>query len=64
MGDVGDFWRDIKQHRREQKAKYGKDCPGCPEVQPKRIPTRLMPGQRCRVCGYTDPRPTPPEERT
>lgn len=37
--------------------KYGVNCPGCPKIQPKRIPTILLPGQRCKVCGYVDTRP-------
>jgi DNA repair exonuclease SbcCD ATPase subunit len=44
--------------RRERRAVYGVDCPGCRKVQPKRTPTVLMPQQRCKVCGYRDPRPS------
>lgn len=57
MGDVGDDWRAHKEWMRDRKEKLGVDCPGCPKIQPKRIPTRLLPGQRCKVCGYKDPRP-------
>lgn len=57
MGDEGDFWRDVKEARRREREEFGVDCPGCPIIQPKRIPTRLMPGQRCKVCGHRDPRP-------
>lgn len=53
MGDVGDYWRDAKEHRREERDKHTIECPGCP---PNRSATRLWPGQTCRVCGYTDPR--------
>jgi rRNA maturation endonuclease Nob1 len=56
MGDVGEFWRDVKAHRREQKNRLGVNCPGCPSIQPLRTPTILMPGQRCRVCGHKDER--------
>lgn len=56
-GDMGDFWNDMKAERKERRARLGKDCPGCPMVQPKRIPTVLLPGQKCKVCGYRDPRP-------
>jgi hypothetical protein len=55
-GDMGEFWNDVKQARKERRAALGVDCPGCPKVQPKRIPTVLLPGQRCKVCGYRDPR--------
>ena len=56
MGDVGDDFRALNDYRKQQKRLHGVDCPGCPVIQPKRIPTRLMPGQKCRVCGYRDPR--------
>lgn len=57
MGDMGDLFRDIRRDHQARKAEHGVDCPGCRKVQPKRIPTRLLPDQRCRVCGYRDPRP-------
>lgn len=56
MSDMGDDFREHKEWVRERKAKYGIDCPGCRKVQPKRIPTILLPQQLCRVCGYRDPR--------
>jgi len=56
MGDTGDIWRAFKEQERIRKAQLGIDCPGCPKVQPKRIPSRLLPGQVCRVCGYRVPR--------
>lgn len=55
MGDMADDFRLMREHRKEQRALHGIDCPGCQKVQPKRIPTRLMPGQRCKVCGYRRP---------
>ena len=58
MGDMADDFRALKEHRREQRKTYGVDCPNCRKVQPKRIPTILLPQQRCRVCGYRDPRPS------
>ncbi len=57
MGDMGDVFRAMKDQRKLLRSEYGMDCPGCPKVQPKRIPTVLLPSQRCRVCGYRDPRP-------
>lgn len=57
MSEQGDLWREHREAVRAERRRLGIDCPGCPKVQPKRIPTLLMPGQRCRVCGYTDPRP-------
>ena len=52
MGDMGDMFREHKEYMRDRKAKDGIDCPGCRKVQPKRIPSRLLPGWRCKVCGY------------
>lgn len=57
MGDEGDFWRDVRKYKKERRAQLGVSCPGCPKIQPKRIPTILLPGQRCKVCHYRDPRP-------
>jgi hypothetical protein len=56
MGDMGDFWNDVKDHRRQQRRLFGVECPECQRLQPKRNPTILMPGQRCRVDGYRDAR--------
>jgi hypothetical protein len=56
MGDEGDFWRGVREARQERRLLLGVDCPRCPKVQPKRNPTILLPGQRCKVCGYRDPR--------
>ncbi|HEY9544733.1 MAG TPA: hypothetical protein VIR56_01930 [Solimonas sp.] len=56
MGDVGDTFRALREERKDRRAKLGVSCPGCPKVQPKRTPTILLPGQRCKVCGYRDPR--------
>lgn len=52
MGDMGDMWNDAKSELKERKKREGIDCPGCKVEQPKRIPTRLLPGWKCRVCGY------------
>lgn len=57
MGDMGDMYRERREWMKDRKRELGVDCPQCPVVQPKRIPTILMPQQRCRVCGYKDPRP-------
>jgi hypothetical protein len=56
MGDMGDFWRDVKDSQRERKAKHGIACPGCREKFPKAPPKILLPGQKC-FCGYRDTRP-------
>ncbi len=56
MSDLGDTFRALKQDRQERRQRLGIDCPQCNIKQPKRIPTILLPSQRCRVCGYRDPR--------
>ncbi len=53
MGDVGDIYKIVKENKKERKRLYGINCPDCNKKQPKRIPTRLLPGQKCKVCGYT-----------
>lgn len=62
MSDLGDDFRAFRDHKREMKAAHGVDCPGCRVVQPKRTPTCLLPQQRCKVCGYRDPRPRIPSQ--
>lgn len=57
MGDMGDYYNDLKADRKERRARLGVPCPQCNVKQPKRQPTILLPGQRCKVDGYRDPRP-------
>jgi hypothetical protein len=57
MGDMADIFNDMKERRRKRRAELGVNCPRCNQVQPKRIPSILLPGQRCKVDGYVDPRP-------
>ena len=56
MGDMGEMFRDMNAHRRRMREKYGVNCPECPKARPKAHPTILLPGQRCKVDGYKDPR--------
>lgn len=56
-GDMGDFWNDVKADRKERRERLGVNCPGCIKHHPKRNPTVLLPGQRCKVCKHRDPRP-------
>lgn len=51
MGEMSEMYRDLRDARREERARLGIDCPGCRKVRPRANPTRLMPGRRCRVCG-------------
>ncbi len=57
MGDMGDFYNDMREARKERRERLGVPCPQCRVKQPKRQPTILLPGQRCKVDGYRDPRP-------
>lgn len=57
MGDMGDIYRDMKEHRRALRAAFGVECPRCKELRPKTNASILLPGQRCRVDGYRDLRP-------
>jgi len=56
MGDMGDMYREMKEERRDRRRALGIDCPGCIAIEPKRNPTILLPGQRCRYCGHKDQR--------
>lgn len=55
MGDMGEFFNDLKEHRKRMRREKGINCPGCIKDHPKRDPTILLPGQRCKVCGHRRP---------
>lgn len=59
MSDMGDMYRDLREYKRTLRAKFGVPCPRCKAEQPRRQPTILQPGDRCRVHrpAYVDPRP-------
>lgn len=57
MSDVVDDYRAMKEHRKAQRREHGIECPRCKVVRPKAHPSILLPGQRCRVDTYLDPRP-------
>lgn len=65
MGDMGDLYRDLRDHKRAVRQRYGVPCPKCQEEQPRRAPTILLPGALCRVHrpGYRDPRPPLTDEQ-
>lgn len=52
-----EIFKKIKAAGVALRAKYGVPCPECRIKLPKAQPTSLMPGQRCRIHNYTDPRP-------
>lgn len=56
-GDMGELYNDMRDERRALRSKFGIDCPRCNIKQPKRTPSILLPGQRCKVDGHRDPRP-------
>ena len=57
MGDVGEYFNDIKADRRERRKRLGIECPQCKIKRPKTNASILLPNQRCKVDGYRDPRP-------
>lgn len=57
MSDMGDHFRELKEDRKILRQRYGVSCVGCQEKFPKANPSILLPQQRCRTCGYVDPRP-------
>ena len=56
MSDYGEFCRDMREHKRRIRAKFGVECPQCKVVRPKAHPSILLPQQRCKVDGYIDQR--------
>lgn len=59
MSDMIDMYRDMKDMNRIIRGKFGVPCPRCQQEQPRRQPTILLPGRRCKVHrpAYCDPRP-------
>lgn len=57
MGDMGDYFNDLRHDRRARREAFGVPCPQCKIVRPKANASILLPGQRCKVDGYRDPRP-------
>lgn len=57
MADMGDFYRALEDDRRARRDALGVECPSCKKLRPKTNASILLPGQRCRVDGYRDPRP-------
>lgn len=56
MGDMAEDFREMREARRKVRAELGEDCIGCITIEPKRNPTVLLPGQKCRYCGHQDTR--------
>jgi hypothetical protein len=56
MGDIGDVFNALRSERQELRSKFGIECLRCKVVRPKTNASILLPGQRCKVDGYRDPR--------
>ena len=55
-GDTGEFYNALRDRRNELRVRLDVNCPRCAMVRPRAHPSLLLPGQRCRVDGYRDPR--------
>lgn len=62
MTTEGQFWHTWRQSRKEDRARLGVPCPRCVVLLPKAHPKILMPGQRCKMHNYRDPRPWEPSK--
>ena len=51
--------REVRERRslKALRAAYAVVCPRCTSLRPWRRAAKLLPGQRCGLDGYTDPRP-------
>jgi hypothetical protein len=49
---------EYREKTRAYRKANGVECPGCRAKYPKRTPTKLVPGQTCKVCGWQDARQT------
>lgn len=56
MSEIAELYNAMKEERRRLRALYGVECPKCKELRPKTNASILLPGQRCKVDHYVDPR--------
>lgn len=63
MGDMGDVFNAMRDHRKALRRAYGVPCPECQRKLPRAQPSILLPQQRCKIHGYRDPRPALTEEQ-
>jgi hypothetical protein len=56
MSEMADVFNEMKARRRERRRLFGVECPECKKLRPKTNASILLPGQKCRVDGYIDPR--------
>ncbi len=57
MSEVAEMYAGMKSFNKKLRAKYGMPCPECQRLLPKAHPKILLPGHRCKMHRYTDPRP-------
>jgi hypothetical protein len=55
MGDMGDYYNDLKADRKERRAKLGIECEDCKRLLPKANPSILLPGQKCKMHKFRAP---------
>jgi hypothetical protein len=56
MSDYAELCKDLREQRKLDRERYGVPCPECVRLLPKANPSILLPGQRCRIHRYRDPR--------
>jgi hypothetical protein len=56
MGDTGDDYKLYRDYLKIRRDLYGVPCPECVAKLPKANPSILLPGQRCKIHKYRDPR--------
>lgn len=56
MSELGETFKDWKAYNRAIRQTFGIYCPQCKIQRPKTNPSTLLPGQKCKVDGYRDPR--------
>ena len=56
MSDTIDGYKDMVDHKKRLRAKYGIQCRLCKKQRPKASASILLPQQVCRVDKYRDPR--------
>lgn len=54
--DMAQTFLALRETRRSLRAEHGVPCPKCRKERPRAHPSILLPGQRCKVDGYRDPR--------
>ncbi len=62
MSDTIDDFRAMGDFKKAERKAFGLNCPICVRLLPKAHPKILLPGQRCRMHDYTDPRPQPTDD--